>query len=540
MLARCPINAPVLTQSSYHSVRIDPVHYCKREAWLAERRKKTSRFDKNGVPEDPAQARLRLFRRTVRDDPTRLGKLVKFLKTPYMLRESAYVELAQTLAVLPNLHYVDLPEGMFSDEQSYGTLRLEVQARCPNLRKMTYLGGSEQSFAMLASGQIWRHLEVLEITGLSIDPMTMRGVLGSLASLRALKVAETESLSDEVLAYDDHLPSLPPLEELVFKDTPRVTVTGIIDYLSWKETQDALKVLTLKDTGVHPLSANEILMRAPALKVLALQAKVTEPFPHAGAAPLGSSSLETLRFEVSGTSKSGPYAGMEEGYHAYLASSVLGGGFPKLRRLYVHDDTFPERLQGLPPPNAAFAVGQVRRGSNSSMTRPTLSMSPPQSGGSGHLSPFAPHPSRPISKVPPTNRFSSNNPFASRIASPPPTNTLEIFTKSDELGKWSFARVDSLSANKSTSDGLRRPVSSYGLAADVAGQGWDPSEARRSVMVGSGTGTFLAVSGKPSATPRDGSDRGGLGVGLGNGSSRESWRPRSSSGDAKANRDLWR
>lgn len=538
-------------------MRIDPVHYCKLEAWLADQRKKTSRFDRNGVPEDPAQARLRLLRRTVRDDPTRLGKLVQYLKIPYMLRESAYVELAQTLAVLPNLQYVDLPEGMFSDEHSLSTLRLEVQARCPNLRKMTYLRGSERSFAQLAGGQIWRRLEVLDLNGLNVDPMTMRNVLGSLANLRALKVAETESLSDEVLSYDENLPSLPPLEELVLKDTPRVTTAGVCEYLAWQETQQTLKVLTLKDTGVHPATVNSILMTAPALKVFAYQSNISEPFPIGGAAPLGSSSLETLRYEISGTAKAGPYAGMEEGYHAYLASSVLGGGFPKLRRLYVHDDTFPERLQGLPPPNAAFAGGQVRRGSNSSMTRPTVNLSQqPLSNtnqlapnNTNHLSPFAPPPRRPISKVPPTDRFSSNNPFASRVISPPPTNTLEVFTKGDEMGKWNFARLDSFHSGRSggTAGGgqdgetggttLRRPVSSYGLAADVAGQGWDPREARRSVMVGSGTGTFLAVPGKETMP------RGGLGVpagGFGSSDASDAWRPHSSGGETRGSRDLWR
>jgi hypothetical protein len=478
-----------------------------------------------------------------------------------MLRESAYVELAQTLAVLPNLHYVDLPEGMFSDEPSLATLRLEVQARCPNLRKMTYLKGSERSFAQLAGGQIWTRLEVLDLNGLVLDPMTMRHVLGSLANLRALKVAETESLSDEVLSYDENLPSLPPLEELVLKDTPRVTTAGICDYLAWQETQRALKVLTLKDTGVHPVTVNSILMTAPALKVLAYQSNISEPFPVGGAAPLGSSSLETLRYEISGAAKAGPYAGMEEGYHAHLASSVLGGGFPKLRRLYVHDDTFPERLQGLPPPNAAFASGQVRRGSNSSMTRPSINLSqqPMPSanpyGGSnntGHLSPFAPTPSRPISKAPPTNRFSSNNPFASRVVSPPPTNTLEVFTKGDEMGKWNFARLDSFHSSRAGTPGadgqngengttLRRPVSSYGLAADVAGQGWDPREARRSVMVGNGTGTFLAVPGKETMPTG-----GGLGVpssgagGFGTSPSADPWRPHSSGGEIRGSRDLWR
>ncbi|PFH56475.1 hypothetical protein XA68_16461 [Ophiocordyceps unilateralis] len=216
----------------YHSVRIDPVHYCKLEAFLAEKRKKTSRFDRNGIPEDPALARLRLFRRTVRDDPTRIGKLVQFLKTPYMIRESCHVELAQTIAVLPNLQYVDLPEGMFADEPNYATLRLEVQARCPDLRKMTYVRGSESSFANLATGRVWPRLEVLELDRVDVDPMVLRTALASLTRLRALKVSETPSFSDEVMAADDGLPPLPALEELIVKDAPRMTTAGLVEYLS--------------------------------------------------------------------------------------------------------------------------------------------------------------------------------------------------------------------------------------------------------------------------------------------------------------------
>ncbi|KFA68189.1 hypothetical protein S40285_01554 [Stachybotrys chlorohalonatus IBT 40285] len=508
----------------YHSVRIDPVHYCPLEAWLADRRKQRSRFDKNGVPEDPAQTRLKLFRRTVRDDPTRIGKLVHFLKVPYMLRESCHIELAQTLAVLPNLLYVDLPEGMFSDEPAYSTLRLEVQSRCPNLRKMTYVTGSERSFATLASGQVWPHLEVLELNGLNLDAMTMRTVLGRLAKLRALKVTESPGLTDEVLGYAEDIPSLHPLEELVLKDTPGVTAAGIIEYLAWKETQKALKVLTLNDTGVAVTSLPEILTMASSLSTMALQAKVLEPFPHSSNTRLLTSmSLETLRYEISPASSTGSYSSVAAGYYKYLATSILQDGLPRLRRLYVHDDSFPEQLQGLPPPNAAFAEGHVR--SNGGAFAEKDSFLSPSRQARKPASPI----SRPVSRVPPTNRFSSNNPFAPRVGSPPgPKHLLEVYTKSDEFSKWNFARVDPFKASSSPS---RRPVSSYGLAADVSGQGWDPSAARRSVMIGNGAGGFLTVPGAADPVPA-------LPFGAQNIS--ETWRPHSSGGDVRRSKDLWR
>jgi hypothetical protein len=521
----CRAWRPSAVKVLYHSVRIDPVHYCRLEEWLAERRKKTSRFDRNGIPEDPAQARLRLLRRTVRDDPTRIGKFVQYLKLPYMLRESSQVELAQTIAVLPNLKYVDLPEGMFCDDPHYSTLRLEVQARCPNLRKMTYVGGSERSLAMLASGQVWPNLEVLELNDLNVDPTVIRAVLGSLSNLQALKVSNTPGLSDEVLSSSDGMATLPPIKELVLKDTPGVTLRGLIEYLAWQETQQALTVLTLKDTGVHPASLQEIFTMASSLKTFAIQSKVTEQFPSSIVTrPFASRSLETLRYEISPAS-TGPFDSVTMGYYTFLASSILGGGFPKLRQLYVHDESFPDQLQGLPPPNAAFAGGHTRSGSNSSAkSNPVFGFAP-----SSNLSPASanlPMARRPVSHVqPPSKRFSSNNPFAPRMpTSAAPTHTLEVFTKSDEFGKWNFVLVDPMFKSGSTTS--RRPMSSYGLAADVTGSGWDRGDARRSVMVGNGTGVFLAV-------PGQGGDDGAFG------GSSDPWRPQSSGGSPRRSRELW-
>jgi hypothetical protein len=314
------------------------------------------------------------------------------------------------------------------------------------------------------------------------------------------------------------------MKELVLKDTPGVTLKGLIEYLAWQETQQALTVLTLKDTGVHPASLQEIFTMASSLKTFAIQTNVSEQFPtSANSRPLASRTLETLRFEVS-SSSAGAFSSVTMGYYSYLASSILGGGFPRLRRLYVHDESFPDQLQGLPPPNAAFAGGHVRAGSNSS-TKSTPGFAFPSS----NLSPKSanlPVPRRPMSNIqPPSKRFSSNNPFAPRNpSSAAPTHTLEVFTKSDEFGKWNFVSVDPMI--RSAAAPSRRPVSSYGLAADVTGPGWDRGDARRSVMVGNGAGVFLAV-------PGQGGDDGAF-----NGSS-DPWRPQSSGGSPRRSRELW-
>jgi hypothetical protein len=524
------VHACFLTDSPfrYHSVRIDQVHYCKLEAWLAERRKQT-RFDRNAIPEDPAQARLRLFRRTVREDPTRIGKRVEFLKTPYQVREYCQVELAQTIAVLPSLKYVDLPEGMFSDESSSSTLRFEVQARCPNIRKMTYNAGSERSLAALATGHVWPRLEVLELNGISVDTLTMRAVLSSLQNLRALKMTDTESISDEVLTAASG-PIMPSLEEFVMEGTPRVTAAGLIEYLAWPETQRGLKVLTLIDTGVHPQRLQEILTMAPYLKTLAMQAKVIEGFPqNANIGLLASQSLEVLRYEISTESDKEVYASMKASWYTYLASSVLSGSMPKLRRLYVHDESFPEQLQGLPPPNIGFGGAHMRTPSHNSthsshLAYPGMPASPTYNAfGASPASPTSPKsPRQLMPRAPASHRFSSNNPFAAhmRPAAPPPVHTLEVYTKTDEFGKWNFSKVDALTA---VGPQLRRPVSSYGLAADVAGEGWNRGEVRRSIMVVDGSGLFLPLPPPPGMLDEFGR-RGSA--------ASDSWRPSSSGGDS--------
>lgn len=121
----------------YSHVRIDPVHYCELEVELAAKRKRRSFFDRNGDPIDAPQVRLNLLMNTVRQDPD-LGDMVLSLRMPYMTREANKAEIARTVSVLPNLRYVDLPTGIFHDDQSCHALKQELMARCPDLRRMSY------------------------------------------------------------------------------------------------------------------------------------------------------------------------------------------------------------------------------------------------------------------------------------------------------------------------------------------------------------------------------------------------------------------
>ncbi|KAK4227087.1 hypothetical protein QBC38DRAFT_206197 [Podospora fimiseda] len=606
----------------YHSIRIDSVHYCDLEAILAERRKRRSFFDRNGEPEDPAQGRLKLLCRTLREDPVRRGALVQYLKMPYMLRETSQADLARTIAVTPNLHFVDLPEGLYTDEPSCMTLRLEVQARCLELRKMTYMNGSERSLQALASGRVWTKLQVLELIRIDMDPTMLRHVLGNLANLRALKISQTESVIDETLAWNDALPPFPPLEEFILTDVPYVTVEGLKGWLALPEARQALKVLTLNRTGVKVWTLHEIVVHVPQLKVLSVVDKVSAAIPVAAGShnipPLNSRSLETLHFEITAATSSPKYSGVTGGYYSYLAGSLLSGGLPNLLAVYVRDSNFPDMLLGLPPPTPAYAEGGIARPSSSRSNSPFSTpstqtsfgfASPPASnpfystptkgGMGGHrpqqsslsslgsASPFSPNP-----------RFSSNNPFANIASwSVPPAGgsfmnlpaKLEVFTKGDDdqLG-WSFVQVGGnngggdpfqsgrggsgsifggpliqggVGVRRGTMGGshsVNRPMSSYGLGADIMGgstAGWSSGAgARRSTLIGGAGagGGFLAVPNEAvggSLRGRMGNMSGGLGggkssssLGIGGDGGIDEWpRPKSSNGESKRERlDLWR
>lgn len=460
---------------SYHSIRIDAVHYCELEYILAEKRKRRSKFNRNAEPESTPLVRLQLLCRTLRDDAPHLGPLVQFLKTPYMTRETCKADLARTVAVLPNLRYVDLPEGFFMDDPSCHTLKQEVQARCPDIRKMSFVSGAERSLESLAGGTVWRNLEVLELTRLNMDPTILRHVLGSLPYLRALKITDMKSFNDELFQHSDYLPPFPPLAELVFHDTPNVTADGLSSYLFRTDTQSALTTLSLTTTGVQPSTLHSILSTAPELLHLSITESVSTSFPASSSIPpLSSASLRTLHYEITSATSGNSYVNTTASHYAYLTSSLLQNGLSSLEELYVRDPDFPESLIDLAPPVPAFAYDPDN-----------FSQSPPKS-------PFS-RPDRPLSTL------SSNNPFAPR-ALPSPQKSLglkqplEVYSKGLDEMEWNFAKVQPPTApGRRGSMTNPRPVSSYGLGDSMGKQWATEGGARRSVIVGNGFGGFLAV-----------------------------------------------
>ena len=277
--------------------------------------------------------RLRLLCRTLRQDETGLSLKVRFVKTPYMTRETSKADLARMVAVTPYLRYLDLPEGVFTDDPSCLALKQELQGRCPDLRKMTYMGGAERSLELLPRG-VWRNMEVIELSRLNMDPTILRTALGSLPNLRALKVSDMKAFDDHFFQHSDYLPPWPALSELVFSNVPNVTAEGLVSYLFRSDTQEALTTLSLTMTGVHPSALQQILEYAPRLTFLSIIEAVASSFP-AGVPPLTSPSLETLHYEITSAASVGTYSSTTASYYAYLTSSLISNGLPGLSKLYV-------------------------------------------------------------------------------------------------------------------------------------------------------------------------------------------------------------
>ncbi|KAJ5050947.1 uncharacterized protein L3040_002814 [Drepanopeziza brunnea f. sp. 'multigermtubi'] len=462
----------------YHSIRIDAVHYCPLEDVLAEKRKRKSFMRHNQEPEDTAAARLRFLARTLYDNKGGFALNVQYLKTPYMTRETCKADLARAVSCCPNLRYLDLPEGVFQDDPSCTTLKHEIQGRCPELRKMTYIRGSERGLEALASGHVWHHLEVLELGKLNVDPVVLRQALGSLPNLHALKVTDMASFHDQLFTQSEYLPPFPALAEMIFENIPNLTADGIAGYLFRSDAQETLKTLSLTATGVHPQTLHSILAVAPNLKHLSITESVTTSFPAADVPSLSSKSLETFHYEITAATSANTYANTTASHYAYLTRSLIAGGLPSLTELYVRDPYFAETLLDLAPPLPAFAADLDN-------------LAPPKPFAAGHKA-------KSLS-------LSSNNPFAKLHQGPGLRQELQVFSKGSDEMEWNFSKVKPPPCGgKRGSATVPRPLSSYGLT-DSMGRGWNSATggARQSVIVGNGFGGFLAVpadGGRPSSS----------------------------------------
>ena len=270
---------------------------------------------------------------------------------PFMTLETCKADLARTVSALPNLHYVDLPEGLFTEDSSSTALGQELRHRCPALRKMKYSAGSESSFSLLATTTTWLSLEVLELDSLVVEPSILLYVFASFPGLQELKFRNMESVDDAVLTPNPGMPTFPVLRTLSIEGPAGVTLTGLLSYLARSECQKHLAHLSLRETKITPQDLQSILSEAQHLSDLDFRASVSASFPMSPVSPLRSASLRTLHFEILPASKS--LSQVTSGYHQYLAASLLLGSLPHLTTLFAFCPSLPELL--LMPPKGSMA-----------------------------------------------------------------------------------------------------------------------------------------------------------------------------------------
>ncbi|KAF1951628.1 hypothetical protein CC80DRAFT_424286 [Byssothecium circinans] len=469
----------------YKSIRIDAVHYCELEEIYAEQRRKKTQ---PGDDMDPPAKRLQQLCRTVRENQ-HVGSRVRFLKIPYMTRESCKPDLARTVSVCPNLEYIDLPDGFYTGDPTCHMLRQELQAKCPRIRKMKYNEGSEQALETLLHGY-WQELRIVEFNSIQVEPTLFRRVFGALPWLSEVSFSGIPWLNDSFFHSVPGVPDLPPLDTLRLNKMHGVTAEGLSSYLSVPICRDTLQTLKIKDcSGLPVASLHVILHHASSLQTLEYTATVSTSLPIDPIPPMASRSLRKLNFEVISNSTHQMYSPATS-YYQYLTNSLMSSSLPALRQLYVRDPDFPESLT-LAPPVRPFADAPLPRG------------------------------------------FSQ---------------PLEVFSKGlDEL-EWIFTSImpaDASGRRGSMAGG--RPLSSYSAHRGLGPQ-WG-GDARRSVVVPNGFGGFLAIPAGASDNERPRSagnlsPSGGFGhghshslSGLG-GPPRASWMPSHQKRSSRA--DLWR
>ena len=439
----CPLPLVRVTNvfHSYHSIRIDAVHYCGRDEELEVQRRRPSFAGRNGNTKDPPHERLQLLSRTVRNNPDKSNR-VRFLKIPYMLREGSVSDLARIVSVLKDLRYVDLPDEVYSDNPAVCTLKQEVE-QCADLRQMKYTGGAEGWFHKLAEWGQWRYLERLELLHLSVEPTTVLEVINSLASLRAIRLVDLYLLDDSFFVPKSAIGSFPRVSELTLQDIPNISATGLMTFLSIQEARNSLTTLNLTNTGVLVSELHRLLAEAPYLTRLRVSESVSRAPASKSIPLLVSRSLRLLYFDISNASSSPP--GLEtpaDSYYIYLSSSIVSGSLPSLSILYALSPTLP-----------------------------TLLSTPPRSnvlGDSAHRTGLI------LARLP--------------LNTPAP---LKLFTKRIREMEWELTMVTP--PNATDRRGSVVPVGPESLYTEGLKFPQYKKQGRESVMVGNGFGGFLAV-----------------------------------------------
>lgn len=336
----------------YRSIRLDTVHYCGMEGDLQARRKRSSFFQKQSSPLEIPEQRMRLLYRTFQERES-IATLVWLLKIPYMTRETCKQDLARLVSLLPNLRYVDLPDGIYHDDSSCASLKAILYTRCPDLRKMTWVAGSEKNFVDLWIEPPWLSLEVVELSGMKVENESLVQVLTSLPNLKHLKLKSMDWTSDDV--FDPTFGLFPAVENLELEGETSLTINGLSKYLSRPEVSQTLKHLTLTNTSISAHLLYRILLQATSLTTLSVRETVARTIPRTDVHLISSQSLTSLTYEI--IDDDSRISKPSTNYYAYLSESLWDGGLPSLTDLYVRETKFHQRLQNDCATAGAFAAG---------------------------------------------------------------------------------------------------------------------------------------------------------------------------------------
>ena len=471
----------------YHSVRIDAVHFCPLEEYFSEQRRK-----KHIDPASIVPARLKLFQRTAWARPD-IASSCLFFKVPYMTREAYKSDLARTLTALPNLRYVDLPEGFYNADPSTNILRDELVATCWDLRRMKYATGAEQVFEAHAHQQLWTNLEIVELDELAIDITVLRYVLAALPALHDLSLRALPRLDDTMFQSTPNLPDFPSLQTLKIRSMPAITPAGLMAYLSKPAVRESLSSLSLTKTGVTLPILYLVLAQARGLVHFSITEDVSNNFPLDPVPPLASRSLRTLNFEITSPQDSSR-PGMispSYSYYNYLATSLHANALPSLRKLYIRHAQFPELLAYPPQPGG-----------------PRKSLAPPAKTGSGPQAQLRRTATQRARFTQPLEVFAKGTDdlewaFTSLSVDdadePPLPSTAGMSSLAPPSAPFAGGRPGSSHSNRG-SDAMGKSVSAYAATQSKLGPQWG-GEARKSVMMGNGQGGFLAVPSTEGVAP---------------------------------------
>ena len=292
--------------------------------------------------------------RTVRANPW-LASQVHYLKLPRMAKQGAVADLARIVSVLPNLRYVDLPDGVYRDQASCMTLKNELYMRCPEIRSMTYQAGAEGSFLDLGLSNRWSNLKILNLEGVALEPAQLVSATTSLLALQEMKLDNLPLLDDTLFTGDFAGLRLPPVHQLKLCSITGITTQALQTYLQRHDTREVLSQLNLIDTSIPLAELHVLLAAAPHLATLVVSTSVSRPLLVHNLPPLASRSLQTLDFGVVDMESMQHTAqSPSQSFYRYICSSITSGHFSYLKALYALSADVPTFL--MPPPRAPFAM----------------------------------------------------------------------------------------------------------------------------------------------------------------------------------------